>query len=168
MDEFDRYVQRFVGIVLDISNSNRLQDVSCQIIKTIPQIEGDDCFYVAGTGDLKKHRGEMIASVATYCRPLDFNLGKAMQGAMDLFSQQDCDALKTILVFTDCYNPALSYNVKICLKINEKRGLGNKFCVCGMGNYDRSLKKLCDGYAEFIHLGNDEVSRIIMERYNGK
>ena len=170
MDEFDRYFPRFVGIVLDICNLGRLQDISNQIIRIIPKIERDDCFHIAGTGELKRYRGEMIAAAAVYRRPYDFNVGKAMQNVMELFSQQDSDAKKTVLVFTDCYTTAFQHNVKICLTINDKRGFENRFCICGIGGgYDKSLEKLCEGQVEFIHLNDcSNFSQIVMERYNDK
>jgi hypothetical protein len=167
MDEFDRYTPHFIGIVLDIANQKQLESVSRQIIQMVQKIEGDDRIYIGGTGEMKRWRGQMIASVATYNRPLDFDIGKTIQDVMEKFSSEDSDARKLVFVFTDCYKSSFSYNVKISLAVNERRDLGNEVYVYGIGNnYDKGLESVCNATCKFLHLEDySGLDRLIMSHY---
>lgn len=164
---FEMYSPHYIGIVLDIFDKKALKSIVPQIIDVIQHIEGDDRIYVAGTGGIKRWRGQMIASLATYIRPRTFDLGKSMQEVTDLFLAEE--GKKLIFVFTDCYRDS-PYRIKMCLTANEKKDLGNKIYIYGIGdNYNKDIEKLCvyDSKSSFAHLSDyTGLNKLIMNHYN--
>lgn len=148
-----------LAFVLNLQYPN-LEIVKSQIFECIQQIESDDRGYVYHPDNLEilRHSGPVIASVANYKHPQDFNLETAILQTVNLVETQDVDAKKYIFIILDEYEPIQEYGLKKGLNMPTNA----KFVVFSVsGRCHPSLSQVVP--CQFIFDKPDKIAKHIVQ-----
>jgi hypothetical protein len=148
-EEYHPYNPIVIGLVLNIEKD--ISKVKKQLIDVIKDLEADDRGYVYHPDNLEilKHSGPVVASIANYIHPKDFDIEIALKQTLILAGMEDDDSKKHVFVIVDDYEEDWTYRLNKAIKMNEREECGCKIYFIGLdcevplpNSYDIDLNDL--------------------------
>jgi hypothetical protein len=129
MDDYNGYIPLVLGFVINV-DFMRLPVVKAQLVECVRRLESDDRGYVFHPNNLEimRNSGPVVASIANYEIPDDFDLEFAIKQTAAVLETQDTDTEKYVFVILDDYRESWEYGIKKAVSRGDC-----KFVFLGLG-----------------------------------